>query len=51
MAKHGQKPTVEQRKFIEEHGLDAREWLIERNTLTQLVLIHRENGMTRTIYK
>lgn len=51
MSKHGLKPTREQRKFIEQQGLDAREWLVERNTITELVLVHRENGITRTINK
>lgn len=51
MAKHGLKPTREQRKFIEEHGLDSSEWLVERDTFTEMKLIHRDNSITRTIYK
>jgi len=49
--KHGLKPTREQRKFIEEHGLNPQEWLVERDTFTETVLVHRENGSTRTIHK
>ena len=49
--KHGRKPTVQQCKFIEEHNLNPKEWLVERDTFTEVVLVHRENGMTRTIYK
>lgn len=50
--KHGKKPTYEQRKLIQEWGLDSHEWLVVKDTSTELVLVHRENDkVTRIITK
>lgn len=39
--KHGKKPTREQRKLMIKWKLDPTMWLVERETNTQLVLLHR----------
>jgi hypothetical protein len=49
--KHGKKPTREQRKFIERSKLSASEWLVERETSTEMVLVHRFTKTTKTIWK
>ena len=47
--KHGKKPTVAQRKLITKWKLDWRDWLVERETLSELVLIHRHFDRTKKI--
>lgn len=50
--KHGKKPTREQRKLLTKWKLDSRDWLVERETLTELVLIHRHfDNKTKVIQK
>lgn len=39
--KHGKKPTREQRKLMQRWKVNAQDWLVERETNTELVLIHR----------
>ena len=39
--KHGTKPTREQRKLMEKWRTNAKDWLVERETTTELVLRHR----------
>ena len=39
--KHGTKPTREQRKLMAKWKVDTYDWLVERETSTELVLIHR----------
>ena len=39
--KHGKKPTREQRKLMEKWKVNTQDWLVERETLSELVLIHR----------
>ena len=39
--KHGKKPTREQRKLMQKWKVNPQDWLVERETLSQLVLIHR----------
>ena len=39
--KHGKKPTREQRKLMQKWKVNAQDWLVERETNTELVLIHR----------
>ena len=46
------KPTREQRKLIEKHKLSSADWLIERDTPEELVLVHRfSDKTTKTIHK
>lgn len=39
--KHGKKPTREQRKLMEKWMVNTQDWLVERETLSELVLRHR----------
>ena len=39
--KHGRKPTREQRKLMQKWKVNTQDWLVERETPTELVLIHR----------
>ena len=47
--KHGKKPTREQRKLMEKWKVNPQDWLVERDTLSQLVLIHRHFDNTKKI--
>ena len=50
--KHGKKPTVKQCRFIKEHGLNAENWLVVKDTTTEMVLLHRHSdSTTKTIHK
>lgn len=39
--KHGKRPTAQQRKLMIKWKLDPSMWLVERETNTELVLLHR----------
>jgi hypothetical protein len=39
--KHGTKPTRQQRLLMQKWKVNAQDWLVERETNTQMVLIHR----------
>ena len=47
--KHGKKPTREQRKLMEKCKVNTQDWLVERETLSELVLIHRHFDNTKKI--
>ena len=47
--KHGKKPTREQRKLMEKWKVNTQDWLVERETLSELVLIHRHFDNTKKI--
>lgn len=50
--KNGKKPTYEQRKQIQAYGLDSHDWLVSKDTSTEMVLVHRLlDSTTRTISK
>lgn len=50
--KHGKKPSVAQRKFIKEHGLNAENWFVVKDTTAEMVLVHRHSDSTvKTIRK
>lgn len=50
--KHGKKPTVAQRKFIKVNGLNSENWLVVKDTPTEMILVHRLSDRTmRTIHK
>ena len=50
--KHGRKPTREQRKLMQKLNVNHQDWLVERETLHQLVLIHRHfDNKTKVIPK
>ena len=39
--KHGTKPTREQRKLMMKWNTNTYDWLVERETSTELVLVHK----------
>ena len=50
--KHGKKPTREQRKLMQKWKVNCQDWLVERETLHELILIHRHfENKTKTIPK
>lgn len=50
--KHGKKPTYEQRKVIQQFGLNPTEWLVVKDTPTEMVLVSRQdNKRTESIHK
>ena len=50
--KNAKKPTRAQRKLIEYYKLDAHDWLVIKDTSTELVIVHRHSDRTmRTIKK
>lgn len=50
--KHGKKPSVAQRKVIKSNGLNYENWLVVKDTSTEMVLVHRHSdSTTRTIHK
>ncbi len=49
--KHGKKPTVKQGKLMQKSGLNAKEWLVSKDTSTELVVVHRHTDTVRTIGK
>ena len=50
--KHGKKPTREQRKLMQKWKVNSQDWLVERETITELVLIHRHfENKTKVIPK
>ena len=49
--KHGKKPTYEQRKLIQRFGLDSHDWLVVKDTPTEMVLVNRYVDQTKTFPK
>lgn len=50
--KHGCRPTKKQSIFIKENGLNPENWLVAKDTPTEMVLVHRHfNSQTRTLHK
>lgn len=47
--KAGKKPTVAQRKFIQKMGLNAENWLVSKDTPSEMVLVHRHSDRTRKV--
>lgn len=47
--KHGTKPTREQRKLMDKWKVNTYDWLVERETSTELVLVHRHFDNTKKI--
>ena len=48
---NGKKPTREQRRIISAHGLYPQDWLVTKNTPTEMHLVHRYGAATRIIRK
>lgn len=50
--KHGKKPTREQRKLMKQWRLNAEDWLVVKDTLSEMVIVHRHSEKTiKTIPK
>ena len=49
--KHLVKPTREQRKLLQKWKLNTYDWLVERETSTELVLVNRHFDKTKIIPK
>lgn len=49
--KHGKRPTVKQRKLMHELGINFDNYLVERETTDELVIVNRLTGKTETIRK
>ena len=49
--KHGKAPTVAQKKLLKAKHLDPDNWLVERDTPEQMVIIHRYGQSVRVIRK
>jgi len=47
--KHGKAPTVAQKKLLKQWRLKPEDWLIERDTPEQMVIIHRFGNAVRVI--
>lgn len=45
------KPTLVQRKFIQDAGLDSKDWLVRIDAPNNLALVHRSTGASRVIEK
>ena len=49
--KHGTKPTVRQCRILQAKRLDPDNWLIERETPDEMVIVHRYGNTKRIIKK
>ncbi len=50
--KHLKKPTREQRKLILKQKLNPADWMVERDTPTEMVLIHRHfDSVKKVLHK
>ncbi|WP_338542770.1 DUF6906 family protein [Paenibacillus tundrae] len=47
--KQGKKPTKRQKMEIKANGLSMDNWLVERDTPSMMIIVHRESGNSRTI--
>lgn len=49
--KNPKKPTYEQRKTIQRLGLNPMDWLVSKDTSTEMMLVNRHTKTTRIIQK
>ena len=50
--KHGKRPTVKQCKLMQKWGLNHEDWLVVKDTSTEMHLVHRfSDKTTKVIYK
>lgn len=49
--KHGKNPTVRQKKLISKTGLNVENWLVEREMVSEIIVVHRYSKVTRIIKK
>ena len=51
MHNKGRKPTREERKLIQKAKLNTYEWFVQKNTVTELVVLHKETQEQKIINK
>ena len=49
--KHGKNPTVKQMRFMQSLHLNPDNWLVSRDTPSEMVIIHRFTDSVKTIEK
>lgn len=49
--KHGRNPTREQKKFLKSKGLNFENWLICKDTPSEMQIEHRHTSTVRVIKK
>lgn len=49
--KQGTRPTRVQKRLLREWGLNWENWLVERDTPDEMVVVHRISGLAKTIPK
>jgi hypothetical protein len=49
--KNGKNPTVRQKKLIAQQQLNYEDWLVVKDTSTEMVVVRRDTGALRTITK
>lgn len=49
--KHGKRPTVKQKKMLNEYGLNCENWLVVKDNSFEAVIIHRHTNTIRKIKK
>lgn len=49
--KNGKKPTRQQRKMLEEKGLNTYNWFVIKDTTTDMTVEHRHTDTVRIIRK
>lgn len=49
--KNPKKPTYEQRKLIQQWGLNPMDWFVSKDTPDQMMIVHRHTNAIRTIQK
>ncbi len=49
--KHGKRPTVRQRKFLQQMGLNSDNWFVSQDNNSVMIIIHRYTGTVREIKK
>lgn len=47
--KNGKRPTKNQSIFIEEHGLNPQNWLICKDTSTEMYIVHKHSDKTTRV--
>ncbi|WP_407673350.1 DUF6906 family protein [Paenibacillus silvisoli] len=51
MAKQGKRPTRRQQQLISSYGLNPENWLVERDTPGELIVIHRNTNQQKAFPK
>ena len=49
--KHGKRPTVRQKKLMTTRHLNYENWLVVKDTSTEMVVVHRATGRQKIIKK